>query len=1062
MSGFIDAIMSRSRTVLSILAILLVAGLISYDRIPKEAQPDIPIPMIIVNLSLQGISPEDGERLLVKPMEKELQSIEGLEEMTSYAAQGVAGVILEFDVDFDKDAALADVRDKVDIARAELPDDAEEPVVQEFNASTFPILVVGLYGEVPERTLFRLAERLQDRIEALSGVLEAQPVGKREELLEVIVDPSLLESYGVSQAELIEVVTRNNRLVAAGNVDTGEGRFAVKVPGLFETASDVFNQTVKASGEGVVTLGDIADIRRSFMDRTGYALINGERSVALNVSKRIGANIIETSREVRQLVREEAQRWPGSVRVAFIADGAEYIDDRLKQLQDAILTAICLVMIVVVGALGLRSGLLVGVAIPSSFLIGFFLLSAYGLTLNFMVNFGLLLSVGILVDGAIVVVEYADRKMAEGLRPREAYALAARRMFWPIVSSTATTLAAFFPMLLWPGVPGKFMSYLPLTLIFILSASLLVALIFLPVLGAAFGRRQKDGSETLKALAGTETGDLSRLGGLTGGYARAVARLVRRPGLVIAGVGALLVVVVGLYANFNRGVEFFVQTEPERLIVLVGARGNLSVEEARDLVLDVEERIARVEGIETIFTATQSGGGGGQGQFGMETPADMIGQITVELSPWEGRPPGSAIVEALREQTSGLPGLRVEVREEQQGPPTGKDLQLELTAIDFATLREATSKVSEHLQNNVDGLIEVEDTRPLPGIEWELQVDREQAGRFGADITTIGATVQLVTNGVLIGQYRPDDAEEEIDIRARFPGPYRNIEQLDRLRITTPLGQVPIGNFVKRVPKPRVSQINRVDGQRIMEVRANTAPGVLADDKVREVRQWLETGPLDPEVTVRFRGADEEQQESAAFLQMAMLGALFLMFVILLTQFNSFYHAVLILSTVVLSTVGVLVGMLVMGQTFSIIMTGTGIVALAGIVVNNNIVLIDTYQRLRGDGFAPLEAIVRTAAQRFRPVLLTTVTTMCGLLPMMFALNVDLIGRDFSVGGPVTSWWVQLATAVVFGLGFATILTLALTPALLAAPHVWSGPLGRLSARVRLLLGLQPRLEAGE
>jgi len=409
----------------------------------------------------------------------------------------------------------------------------------------------------------------------------------------------------------------------------------------------------------------------------------------------------------------------------------------------------------------------------------------------------------------------------------------------------------------------------------------------------------------------------------------------------------------------------------------------------------------------------------------------------VELSPWETRPSGTEIVETLRAKTAHLPGLRVEVRQEQQGPPTGKDIQLELTAIDYDLLRDATRQVSEHLKNNIDGVIEVEDTRPLPGIEWELQVDREQAGRFGADITAIGATVQLVTNGILIGRYRPDDAEDEIDIRARFPETYRNIDQLDQLRIRTRDGLVPISNFVKRVAQPKVSQIDRVDGHRIMQVRANTAPGVLPDDKVREVRQWLETKPLDPRVTVRFRGADEEQQESATFLMFAMLGALFLMFVILLTQFNNFYHSILILSTVVLSTIGVMVGMLVMGQTFSIIMTGTGIVALAGIVVNNNIVLIDTYQRLRTDGFAPLEAIVRTSAQRLRPVMLTTVTTMCGLLPMMFALNVDLIGRDISIGGPVTSWWVQLATAVVFGLGFATVLTLILTPALLAAPHLW-------------------------
>ncbi len=1052
MTGIIDAAMGRSRTVLSVLVVCILAGLISYVSIPKESDPDIPIPVILVQLVHQGISPEDAERLLVKPVEREVQSIEGIKEMRSYAAQGAAGVLLEFDVSFDKDAALADVRDKVDNARAELPEDAEEPLVIEFNTSTFPVMVVTLSGDVPERTLYQLARRLKDQVEGLPGVLEGRLSGDREELLEVVIDPSALETYDISQQELITSITQNNRLVAAGSLDTGQGRFAVKVPGLIETVQDVYDLPVKVQGDSVVTLADVAEIRRTFQDANGFARFNGRPAIAIEITKRVGANIIDTNESVRALVAEAQAGWPDAVRVNFTADQSDWIYRSLGQLQAAIITAISLVMIVVLAALGLRSAMLVGIAIPSSFLIAFLLMSALGMTLNMMVMFGLVLAVGILVDGAIVVVEYADRKMAEGLHRREAYTRAAKRMFWPIVSSTLTTLAAFFPMLFWPGVSGRFMSFLPITLILVLTAALVVALIFLPVMGSVFGAHSgedEDQDENLRHLTAAESGDLSSLKGLTGAYIRTINTILRFPGAVLAACLATLMGVVVIYGAVGKGVEFFVETEPELAYVLVSGRGNISAQEASDLVTEVEQIVRQVDGLKAVFTTTTTPGGGnanGGGAAG-ELPPDLIGQILVELTPYGTRAPGKQILQEIRDRTAGLPGLRIEVRQRQDGPPTGKDVQIELSSIDSDALTRETGKIADYMRS-VDGLIEVDDTRPLPGIEWQLTVDRERAGRFGADIQTVGATVQLVTNGVLIDTYRPDDAEDEIDIRARFPESYRNIDQLDSLRIRTNDGLIPITNFVSREPRPVVNQIDRVDGRQIMEVRANTVEGVLADEMVGVVREWIETqGDIDPAVAWRFRGADEESQAAAAFLGNAMLASLFLMFVILLTQFNSFYHASMILTTVIFSTIGVLLGMIVMGQTFSVIMTGTGIVALAGIVVNNNIVLIDTYQRLRRDGFAVKEAVARTAAQRLRPVLLTTITTMCGLLPMMFALNVDYFTRTLSVGGPVADWWVQLATAVVFGLGFATILTLLVTPALLVLPTHYAEFFAKLTKR---------------
>lgn len=670
MNAIVDAAMARSRTVMLILFVGVLAGFFSYINLPKEADPDIPIPVFFISMSMHGISPQDGERLLVRPMETFLQSIEGVEEMSSYAARGHAGVILEFDVDFDKDAALRDVQEQVDIARSQLPDDAEEPRVMEFNTSLFPVVIVALYGDVPERTLYRLAQELEDEIKGVPGVLEADLAGTREEILEVIIDPALLESYAISQAELLNAVNLNNRLIPAGTMDTGEGRFAVNVPGLFETREDVLNLPIRASGDGVVTLGDIAEIRRTFQDATGYARYNGQPAIAVQVTKRIGENLIDVNRAVREVVEEVTADWPEEVNVDVTFDASDWIFGTLSQLQSAILTAIVLVMIVVVAALGLRSGFLVGFSIPSSFLIGFLLLGWGGLTINMMVMFGMVVSVGILVDGAIVVVEYADRKMSEGLHRKEAYALAAKRMWWPIISSTATTLAAFAPLLFWPGVSGEFMKYLPITLIFVLVASLFMALIFLPVFGSIVGKAQPGNENTMKALAAAESGDLTQIGGATGLYVKLVTALVKRPFLVILATIVLLGSIGMTYAFSGLGSMFFVESEPEFVNVHVSARGNLSADESLVLVTEVEDILRGIDGVRSTFTST---GGGNGPSFGQSSgPNDAIGSILVQLQPFEERRAGRLVVADMRDLTSNLPGIRVEARVQENGPQIGR------------------------------------------------------------------------------------------------------------------------------------------------------------------------------------------------------------------------------------------------------------------------------------------------------------------------------------------------------------------------------------------------------
>ena len=1030
MNGLIDAAVHHARTVLSIFVLLLITGTYAYVSIPKEANPDINIPQIYISTFLEGVSPDDAERLLIRPLEQELTTIEGIKEMKSSAYQGGGFVLLEFSAGFDKEKALDDAQKAVDQVRPDLPDDVDEPKVTEVNFSLFPVLVITLSGNMPERTLLRLASRLQDKIEGLSSVLEAGIAGDREELVEIIVKPELLESYGLVGNDILSFFNRSNRLVAAGNLDTGAGRFAIEVPGLFESVRDIMSMPLRTVGDSTITVADIAELRRTFKDPENFARLNGERAIALEVVKRSGENIIDTIAAVQKVVQEESEFWPETVKIAYTQDESDTIRTMLSDLQNNVISAILLVMIVVVWALGLRAAGLVGIAIPGAFLTGVLILFSMGLTVNVVVLFALILSVGMLVDGAVVVVEYADRKMSEGMPKRDAFAAAAKRMAWPITSSTATTLAAFAPLLFWPDVVGEFMKYMPLTLIAVLSASLAMALIFVPTLGSLFGKPGAANDPKMKAmLTASETGNLDDIGGFTGWYIRLLGRCLKVPGLILGGAVLLLVGVQITYATFGKGVEFFPEIEPDFANVLIHARGNLSVFEQDQIVREVEQRVVGMNGIKTVYTRA-----GKSAQQGSELAADVIGQLQLQFEDWSVRETADTILGKIRNNTKDIAGIQVETQKQEGGPPTGKDVQIQIASSFPEKLDQVVKNILAGMEQLGD-FRDIEDSRPLPGIDWELQVDRSQAAKFGLDISTIGLYIRMVTNGLEVAEYRPNDSDDEIDIVIRHDLDQRTLDQLDQIRIERAdgRGSIPISSFVKRVPKPAVGTINRADQKRIVTIKADLPPGMNITAKVEEVKAWIADNPdkLDPQVDITFKGQDEDQRNSQAFLMKAFVVALFIMAIILVTQFNSFYSALLILTAVIMSTIGVMIGLMVTGQPFGIIMSGVGVIALAGIIVNNNIVLIDTYDvlhREHKDSMSMREIIMRTGAQRLRPVLLTTITTVIGLMPMVLQWNINFISRDVSVGAPSTQWWVQLSTAVVFGLSFSTVLTLVVTP----------------------------------
>ena len=1128
MTGIIDWASQRARMILALIIASLAAGIFSYTGLPKEGEPDIEIPALFISVVFPGISAADSETLLIRPMETELADLDGLKKMTATAAENYAGLALEFEFGWDKAKTMADVREAMNSAEALFPNGAEKYSINELNFSEFPIIIVNLTGDVPERTMTRVATKLQEEIEAMDALLEAVISGNRDEMVEVTIDPLRLESYNVTAGELINVVQNNNQLIAAGEVDSNQGTFSVKIPSSFNEAQDTYDLPVKTNGDRVVTLGDLAKIKLTFVDRAGTARFNGENTVALQVVKRKGFNLIGTAKDVRSLVEKESQNWPTNLKAAVDVgtsnDQSRVVDSMVRQLEGSVLTAIALVMIVVLTSLGTRAALLVGFSIPTSFLLCFVLLGLMGVTISNIVMFGLILAVGMLVDGAIVVVEYADKRISQGTGPMKAYVEAAKRMFWPVVSSTATTLCAFLPMLFWPGVPGQFMGMLPVTLIFVLSASLIVALIYLPILGGVSGRLSRffeNSSDWLRnvlpwfirlllvpvivlslffsilqvvnpnLLLSIEPDKLGPMASLPGvamfiasafmasivlgsveirkrqknvqaGYRRTlfgyfikfIAGNPVMPLIAIAGVIAFTSFIFTTFGKNNYGVEFFVEGEPEQAIVYVKARGNLSLTEKDILVRQAELIVNAHPGVESVFSFAGAGGLN-QNTAGASAPKDTIGQIQLETIPWENRRgnsdlDGNKIIAELSNALSALPGIEIEILELERGPASPKPVHLRLKGENWNDLLNTTAQM-RNIFDQTEGLIQVEDTRPLPGIDWQIDVDVEKAGRYGADVATVGAMIQLVTRGILLDTMRVDSSDEEIEIRVRLPEEDRFLSTLDNLKVRTADGLVPLSNFISRKPVAKLAEINRIDQKRYFDIKAGIEPNlkrtVISDDGIESevfinaneriafLTNYLQENPLPPGISWEWTGDQADQAESQAFLSSAFAAALVLMFIILLSQFNSFYNSFVVLIAVVLSTVGVLIGMLVMQQPFSIIMTGTGIVALAGIVVNNNIVLIDTYQEL--SRYLPkVEAIIRTAEQRIRPVLLTTITTMAGLAPMMFGLSLDFVNGGYSVDSPTALWWKQLATAVVFGLGTATMLTLVFTPALLAA-RVW-------------------------
>jgi len=1025
MENIIKSFTLRKRATILLLFVLVVCGYFSYIAIPKEDSPDVKIPIIYMVITHQGISPTDSQKLLLKPMEMALRNISGIKELNSYAYEGSGVILITFHAGFDSDKALSDVRAKVNDTEHELPKNTDKPVIKEINLSLMPVLNVILTGEIPQESLIAIARKLRDKVENAQDVLSVNISGDRTDVVEIMVEPETLEFYGFSLSQIGQMIAENNSLVAIGKVKNEGGTFSVKIPSTIESVNELYNFPIFSDGSKVIKLKDIAKIKKTYKDPEYIARVNGKPAIVLEVSKRTGANIISTVTEVKKIIDDQKIYLPSNLDIIYSQDQSENIINMVDDLENGILLAVILVTIVVIFSVGGRSALLIALSIPSSFLVGILVLEISGYTLNVIVLFSLILTVGMIVDDAIVVSEYADRKIIEGMDIKVAFIHSATRMFWPIVTSTLVKIVVFMPLLFWPGVIGQFMKYMPITVIIILTNSLLFALFFQPSMGPLFGKPKEFDIKTINSMKAAEEGDIDNLKGLSKKYHDLLERVLNKPKTFILSGLVILISVYVFFGVLGTGVEFFPKIEPENAVVAIKTGGDLSLEERDKIAKSVEKKIINMTSdIKVFYTKS--------GDFDRDNsiPQNTIATIQLELANWKTRRKADAIFKDIRERLSGIDGVEVEILEQSNGPSQTKPVSVNFSSRDFDQVPKFVNKV-ELAMEQMGGFKDIEDTSSAPGIDWKIDIDRELATIFKLNAREVGDNLRLFTDGFKVSSFRPDYSDDEVDIVLRLNPESRNINEIDKFKIVNKENKrIPITNFATRKATDKINRINRVDRRSVITIKADVEKGVLVDDKIKELNEWLSKN-VEEGIDYEFKGESEDQKESSDFLGRAFSLALIMMFMIMLVQFNSFYHTIVVMSAVFLSTVGVLLGLIITWQPFGIVMCGIGVIALSGIVLNNNILFIDTYQYLRKNGHDVRDSIIRAGIQRVRPILLTATTAILGLLPMIFGLTINFFTREITYDAPSSQWWRQLSTSIAGGLAFATILTLFFTPCLL-------------------------------
>jgi len=1008
-----NAAISRRSTVFFLMIVIFIVGLFSYVTLPRESNPDITIPMILVQTTYEGAASEDVENLITIPLERKLKSLKDVKEISSVSAEGASMVTVEYMPDVDIDDAMQKVRDKVDQAKGDLPGDLEDdPIIFEINLSEFPIMKVAISGDLGERVLKQIAEEFEDRFEEIPGVLEVDVTGVREREIRVEFDPDRMAAYKLSFTEILSLVQRENVNVPGGSIDLGRGKYMLRVPGEFTDPSEIDNLVLVARDGRPIYLKDVATIRDTFEDAKDHSRMNGHSSVTLSIKKRTGENIIEVSDQVFAILAAAKPLLPHGVQYTVTLNESKDIKRMVSELENNILTALILVLTTLFLFLGVRSSLIVALAIPFSFFISFIILMAMGITLNMVVLFSLILALGMLVDNAIVIVENIYRHLEEGKGSVEAARIAAAEVGWPIIASTITTLCAFGPMLFWPDIMGEFMSYLPRTLIIVLSASLFVALVFNPVVASA----------TLKAGGKRSNKAKKDYTLLIRAYRVILQYALNHRALVVF--IAIFMLIGTMVAYFGSGpeVELFPETDPNRSFIQIEAPQGTNLETTNGLALEVESIISGEADLKFVTgeVGTASDFGGGEARKST---------VSVEFVERDDRQESSAVVvDRIRDMLGQITGADIKVEKERMGPPVGAPVEIEFIGADVEVLSGLVEN-AKRLIADVPGLVDVKDDLSRAKPEIAFHVDREKATLLGLSTIEISNTIKAAVNGWRIGDYR--EGEDDYGIIARLPEKNRQtIAQIENLLIPTAKGDpVPLSSVATLEIGSGYGSIRHLDQKRLIRISANTA-GRSSIEVLKDVQARLDRIELPAGYSIDYAGDQEEQQRSSAFLSKAFVVAIFLIFLVLLTQFNSLAQSMIVISSVVLSLMGVFLGLMITGMPFGIIMTGIGVISLAGVVVNNAIVLIDYINLLRKDGMELYDALVTAGTVRFRPVMLTAITTILGLTPMAVGISFDFRSLTLQVGGEMAVWWGPMAVAVIFGLAVATLLTLIVVPVL--------------------------------
>ncbi|HEX7118425.1 MAG TPA: efflux RND transporter permease subunit [Longimicrobiales bacterium] len=1071
-------------SILVLVAIIAILGLVSYRSIPKESSPSITIPMIAVSTAYPGVAPQDVETLVTRVIEEELYGISDLKELRSTSIEGYSSIIAEFETDMDMDEALQKVREKVDLARPALPADAEEPTVTEFNFAEFPIMQVNVSGEYDLVRLKEAAEELKDRLEQIPSILEVRLSGGLEREVRVDVDLPRLQFYGLAFDDVIAAIRNENVTIPGGAIDVGNQKFLVRVDGEFVDTRIIEDIVITTLGGRPIYIRDVARVDFGFRERESYARLDGNPVVTLDIVKRSGENIIETADAVKSAIAELEPTFPATTVVKITGDVSKEIHKMVSSLENNIISGLILVVAVLLFFLGVRNASLVAVSIPLSMLLSFIVMRVAGISMNMVVLFSLILALGMLVDNAIVVVENIYRFREEGYDNATAAIRATGEVALPVIGSTATTVAAFFPLVFWPGITGEFMSFLPKTVIITLTSSLFVALVIVPVLCALFMKLDGEPREPLApsarralfglagaVLLGIALGSplaalmmgatavalvfvhrriLDRIGrrlqdralpAIIAGYERRLRWALRHRALVLFGSAATFVLTIVAFVFLNAGVEFFPESIPPATVyaeihVPDGTRPAF----LNRLTKQVEAQLADVPGMEDAQSVVATAGGRGANLFGGPS-GDAT--VTVNFKDFEDR--AYDVFETLRRMRErlgqGLAGADFRLSQTSMGPPAGKPVNIEIVGEDAATLRRLADRAVQILENapvaaRLDGL---ESDMARGRSELVVEVDREKAALYGIHTLKVGSTIRTAIQGTEAATFRTGN--DEYDIVVRLAEPYRsNLDALRDLTVMTEDGrQIPLPSVATWRVDEGYGSVVRKDMDRVATVSSDVVAGANSNAVLAEVRQALAefAGSLPAGYTIRYTGEQEEQQEAMAFLSNAFLIALMLIAFILISQFDSVIKPVIILTSVIMSTIGVLLGLMLFRMPFGIIMTGVGVISLAGVVVNNAIVLIDYVDVLRGrDGMDRREALVRAGMIRFRPVILTAVTTVLGLVPLAVGFNLDFIGLytrldpNLFWGGEQAAWWGPMAIAVIVGLSFATVLTLVIVPVL--------------------------------